>query len=175
MKASELTYFQFISLPDDKRMETQEAFIVASCSFESVIDCLMWSWRDVKETQAVIDEDLSYLQILDIVKRESKKINEHSSAVVVFRMFNEIKKQIQKITEGEANALSGEMSVKEKLAAVAVGGFDEFGTIPQTLTLCKLFNMPYERVELMPYHICFMALYYDKRIGDFNTELTKQT
>lgn len=175
MKASELTYFQFISLPDDKRMEAQEAFIVASGSFESVIDCLMWSWRDVKETQAVIDEDLSYLQILDIVKRESKKINEHSLAVVVFKMFNEIKKQIQKITEGEANALSGEMSVKEKLAAVAVGGFERLGTMPQTLLLCKLLNMPYDRTELMPYHICFMALLCNKVQSDFDTELTKQT
>lgn len=168
MLASELTYKQFVELPEQVRIQAQEAYLVAHNSYDGVIDCLGWSWQDVKRVQDMMEDDLSYGDILEVVRCESKRISQTTKAVNVFRMFNEIKKQIELITAGEENKLSGELSPKERLAIEAVGGFAEFGSLPQTLTLCKLFNASIDRVNKMDYSTCFMALYYDAKCKQFD-------
>ena len=171
MVASEITYLNFLSLPEIQRQEMQELFILAENHFD--INCMEWSWGDVKKIQEMMTEDVSYYDILDIAKMEGKKLTESSPAVTIFIIFMEIKKQIEKITENEAIRLSGELTVKERVAAEVVGGFECFKHHPQTFELTRILNCSYNDVETMPYYICFLALSYEKTKADFNKEIFK--
>jgi len=171
MVASEITYLNFLSLPEIQRQEMQELFILAENHFD--INCMEWAWGDVKRIQEMMTEDVSYYYILDIAKMEGKKLKESSPAVTIFIIFMEIKKQIEKITENEAIRLSGELTVKERVAAEVVGGFACFKHYPQTFELTRILNCSYNDVETMPYYICFLALSYEKTKADFNKEIFK--
>ena len=168
IKASEITYIDFLHLQESAKATLEEAFIHAdSTAFESTIKCIEWRWEDVKNAQELLSGELTYQDIFDIVKIASKKVAEYTQAAVVFKMFKTIRKQIEIISTGEANALSGELSVKEKVAIEEVGGFEEFGYFPQTLQLCKLLNTSYNEVLNTQYSVCFMALYYETKSKRF--------
>ena len=171
MVASEITYIEFLSLPEIQRQEVQEIFLLAENHFE--IECMEWSWGAVKNIQEMMMEDVSYMDIFEIAKMEGKKLTETSPAVTIFTIFLEIKRQIEKITENESIRLSGELTVKEKVAAEVVGGFACFKHYPQTFELTRLLNCSYNDVEAMPYYICFLALSYEKTKADFKKEIFK--
>jgi hypothetical protein len=169
MKASEITFEEFLQLPESERMLIQEAFICQSETYD--IDCLQWEWGQVKKAQELIAGDITYYDILETVQIEGSRFSARSKAANVFQMFTVISEHIKKISQMEDTTLSSDLTPKERLAIEVVGGFSEFGTLPQTLLLCKLFNDTFVNIQKYKYHICFLALYYDKKQGDFNKEL----
>lgn len=166
MKASEITYYDFLQLPEQQRAELEEVYICAKDTFTNV-DVMQWSWSNVKSTQELLRGDVTYLDILKTVQIEAKKLTLYSPAATIIKLFRAIQKQINQTVENESTALKSEIDPKARLAMDAVGGFESFGYYPQTFELCRHLNMSYSQVEQMPYSTCFVALAYFDRLDKY--------
>ncbi len=163
-----LTYIDFINQPEAVRIELQEYMLVA-VMFKA--DCMSWKWGKVKEVQDLLATDSPYKNIFDIAKHESELITEQTDFHVVLGLFNAVIKSMTQLLQVEGEALNHISTPKELQASEAVGGFDAFGTLPQTLSLIPIFNVGIDQIRLMPWSECFSALVYDKRRNDFNKQL----
>lgn len=170
MKIRKLTYIEFLSLPEDERIEQQEIVLVSSI-FD--VDCSTWKWSVVKDLQERLTNDLTYYDIFDIAKLGSKKLKQTDDFHLILGMFNAIKKSIETLKESENTALSSDVKPEALAAMQEVGGFEMFGSLPQTLALTKLFNMSYTQVNNLQWDLCFSALVYDKRFNDFKAKILK--
>lgn len=169
IKAGEIDYATFVQLPEADRMLCQQAYILTPNALDT-LDVMQWEWGIVKELQAMFSSDITYMDILTIAKMEAQGLNDKSLARTVVMAFNAISEQVDKINENEKAAFSSAPSAKEKLAAERVGGFDSFGTYPQTYELCKVLNMSYADVQRLPYHEGFVALAYFERLKRYRDE-----
>ena len=170
MTEIDYTYFQFVNLPDEKRVELQELYLVQK-PFD--VDCMNWKWGDVKWVQDTLMSDCTYSDILEVARKESKKLNEHSSANVVFNMFNSIKKSIEAITKIEGESLAYQQTAKEMAASDAVGGFARFGTLPQTLSMVGVIAGSVREVEDYEWSTVFNAMVYKHTEGLYQKQLYK--
>lgn len=173
IKASEITFIDFLGLPDKKRALLEEAYLVQASTMD--FDCMNWRWADVIRCREMLSSELKYENILDVVKMEAKRITMYSPAKTVFVIFNEIASQMKSMMENETLAYASEQSPKEKAAALEVGGFESFGFYPQTFQLCKLLNCSYDAVQNTPYYVCFTALAYNTRNNNYQAKLFKPT
>jgi hypothetical protein len=167
MKIPKISYINFISLPEDKRLELQEVILVADIF---TVDCKLWTWGKVKDVQSMLDDDITYKVIFDIANMEGY-FKETTDFHIVLGMFNAIQKSITEITLTENTAMAYTPKPKEIEAANEVGGFERFGSIPQTLKLVQLLNCSYNDVNNTAWGLCFLALYYDKISNDFNKKV----
>lgn len=109
----------------------------------------------------------TYKDILDIARLEAPELNENTQFHVVIGMYNAIRESIIEISELEHNALAGQLSAKEMNAIEKVGGFEDFGSIPQTLSLVPILGISFYEVRLQPWDLCFSVLAYEKKKNDF--------
>lgn len=169
IKASEIDYETFVQLPEADRMLCQQAYLLLPIPIED-LDIMQWEWGVVKELQSMFRGDITYMDILAIAKMEAPALSAKSTARTVMVVFNAIKEQVDKVSQNEMSALSATPSAKEKLAAERVGGFETFGTYPQTYELCSVMNMSYQDVQHLPYHEGFVALAYFERLKRYRDE-----
>lgn len=162
-----MNYIEFVNLGLDDRAFIEEQCLLAVDKFE--VDCTLWKWGQVKEAQDCI-ATATYADILKMVGYESK-LNHFSSAESVLLMFRAISKSIQSITEMEVNEMQYEQSAKEMAASVAVGGFDRFGTSPQTYRLTEILNDSYQNILNYPYIDCINALIFKSVESDFQRKV----
>lgn len=157
-------------LPEDERIEYQSTCLVLQ-PFE--VDCMNWKWGSVKWAQDMFISDCTYADILEVAKKESKKLNEHSPAHVVLNMFNSIKKSIEAITKIEGDSLAYKQEAKEMAASDAVGGFARFGTLPQTLSMVGVIAGSVREVEDYDWSTVFNAMVYKHTEGLYQKQLYK--
>ena len=167
-----MKYIDFIQQPEIFRLEWEEKLLVSNV-FDTV-DCQSWTWGGVKDAQDLLSEAPTYKDILDISMLEAPNFNENTEFHCVIGMYNAIRKSIIEISEIEKNALSGTLSPKEMAAIEKVGGFNEFGSIPQTLSLVPILGMSVEQVRAMPWDYCFSVLAYKKKENDFQKEIFRK-
>ena len=170
MKIKQLTYLDFLLLPESERLEYQEQCL---CLNHFEIDCKTWTWGDVKFCQDVLSSDCTYIDILNVVQKESPKVTEKSPAHVVLNMFNSIKQSIEEITKIESESMQYQQPAKEKAAAEAVGGFERFGTFPQTLSMVGVVAPSIKEVEAYKWEVVFAAMVYKHVEAQFQKQLYK--
>lgn len=155
--------------------EDEQLFIYEACRATKLptVDCTQWTWGQVKDTQDSITGSVDYDTLLKIVQFETK-LTERSDAELVIRFYLAIVKSIKAISEAEAVATHYEPTAKEVLAAQEVGGFDVFGTLPQSLRLVVVLAQSLKEVESYPYNTAFATLVYQSRLNDFQKIVTKQ-
>ena len=168
MTIPKLSYIDFIQQPESVRIELQE-YILVAVMFES--DCMNWKWGKVKECQELLANEMTYKDIFEIAKFESESITEQTDFHVVLGLFNAVSKSMAQLLQVEGEALNHVSSPKELQASEAVGGFEAFGTLPQTLSLIPLFGCGIKDIRDMQWSECFTALVYEKRRNDFNKQL----
>jgi hypothetical protein len=164
-----MTYLEFIQLNDFDRLTLAEAI---KATEYPVVDCTAWTWGDVKIAQDLLNGDVTFEDILKLVKIETM-LTEFSEARLVLQYFAAIKTSIESITSIENMSMAYQPTAKEVTAAQEVGGFDVFGTYPQTLRLVGIVAQTVKEVEAMPYNDCFAALLYTSRLNDFQKLVTK--
>lgn len=160
-----MKYIDFIQQPETFRIELEEKLLVSDV-FDQ-IDCQSWTWGKVKDAQDMLSESPTYKDILDISILEATHFNESTDFHCVIGMYNAIRKSIIEISEIEKNALSGTLSPKEMSAIEKVGGFNEFGSIPQTLSLVPILGISFDEVRLQQWDLCFSVLAYEKKKNEF--------
>lgn len=170
MKIEQLTYWQFINLPEKERLEYQEQCL---CLQPFEVDCKTWTWGDVKFCQDVLSSDCAYIDILNVVQKESPKVTGKSPAHLILNIFNSIKRSIEEITKIEGEAMAYEQKAKEKAAAEAVGGFERFGTFPQTLSMVGIVAPSIKEVEAYQWDVVFAAMVYKHVEAQFQKQLYK--
>lgn len=170
MKIKQLTYLEFLLLPEYERLEYQEQCL---CLNHFEVDCKTWTWGDVKYCQDVLSSDCTYLDILNVAKKESPKLNEQSQAHIVLNIFNSIKQSIDEITKIESESMQYQQPAKERAAAEAVGGFERFGTFPQTLSMVGVVAPSIKEVEAYQWETVFAAMVYKHTEGQFQKILYK--
>lgn len=170
MKVYEIKYIEFVELPTQQRIEMQELYLVAQ-PYE--IDCMAWNWGKVKKVQDMLEFDCDYEDILTIAKMEGRHLTKHSPARIVMIMFNSIRKQIEKITKIEAEAMAHQPTPKERAAAEAVGGFARFGTLPQTVEMVGIVAPSIKEVEAYPWSTVFNVMVFKHVQGEYKKHLYK--
>ena len=155
--------------------EDEQLFIYEACRATTLptVDCTQWTWGHVKDTQDSITGSVDYDTLLKIVQIETK-LTERSDAELVIRSYLAIVESIKSISEAEVVATHYEPQAKEVLAAQEVGGFDVFGTLPQSLRLVGVLAPGLKEVESYPYNTAFATLVYQSRLNDFQKIVTKQ-
>lgn len=164
-----MTYKDYIQLPFDHQLEIYEACRASSLP---TVDCSGWTWGQVKETQDTIIDSVSYEQLLKIVQFETK-LTQYSDVRLVLQFYLAILESIKQISEIEAKATEYQPKSKEIAAAQEVGGFDVFGTLPQTLRLVEILGCSIREVEQTDYNTAFAALVYNSRLNDFQKIVTQ--
>ena len=172
MEIYNLTYIQFLSLPDEYRNEMQEVYM---CIKHSEIDCQTWTWGKVKQAQDLLNSELTYLDILEVAKIEGVKLKETSPAHLVFATFLGVQKSIAEITQLENEQWTTALTPKQEQAINDVGGFGMFGTLPQTLRLAEILRLNYNEVLNVAWEIGFASYTYDVRSNEYNKIILKQT
>ena len=165
MEFKAMTFRDYAFSSEDYRLEVEECFAVSEDPYK--IDCQTWTWGKVKEVQDTISKPLSYADILALAQMESTRLKETSPFEAVMKMHNSIVKSIKYISEIENKVLSGQLTPKEMAALDDIGGFAEFGTIPQTMSLVALTGHPYNQILEMEWALCFAILAYEKKRKDF--------
>lgn len=168
MKVPKITYLEFLQLPEEKRIELQEIVFVAKVI---EVDCQSFTWGKVKDLQSMLEGEITYQLIFDIAQMEGKKIAVYTPFHVVLGLFNSIKKGITDIKEKEEKALAYQPKPKEIQAADEVGGFEMFGSLPQTLKLTQLLNCSYNEVNAMDWATCFSSLVFDKVSKEYDQKV----
>ena len=171
MEIYNLTYVQFLSLPEEYRNEMQEVYM---CLKPIEVDAQSWTWGKVKEAQDLMSSELTFKDILDIAKLEGYKLKEDSPAHVVFSNFLGVRNSINEITKLESEQWSNQLEPKQQQALDAVGGFAMFGTLPQTLRLTEILRMSYSEVLNVSWEIGFAAYTYDVKSNEYNKLILKQ-
>jgi hypothetical protein len=171
MEIYNLTYIQFLSLPEDIRAEMQEVYM---CIKPIEVDAQSWTWGKVKEVQDLLSSELTFKDILDCAKFEGVKLNENSPAHLVFSTFLGVRNSINEITKIESEQWTSQLEPKQQQALDAVGGFAEFGTMPQTLRLTEILKMSYSEVLNVSWEIGFAAYTYDVKSNEYNKLILKQ-
>ena len=138
------------------------------------IECQDWTWGKVKDAQDMLSESPTFKDIFEVAKLGSPNFNEETDFHCILGMYKAILIPIIEISEIERNALSGTLSPKEMAAIEKVGGFNEFGSIPQTLSLVPILGMSVEQVRAMPWDYCFSVLAYKKKENDFQKEIFRK-
>lgn len=164
-----MRYIDFIQLDYFDRLTFIEA---VKCSNLPEVDCTLWTWGQVKEAQEITSNDATFEEVLRVVKFETK-LNQYSDARLVFQFYLAIQKSISEITKAESGATAYKPEAKEIVAAQEVGGFDVFGTLPQTLRLVGIIAPDIKTVEATDYNTAFAALVYQSRLTDFQKIVTK--
>lgn len=164
-----MTFKEYQSLSLDDQLLLYEA---CRASKLPDIDCTKWTWGQVKETQESISGSVDFDTMLKIVSFETK-LNEYSDARLVIQFYLSIIESIKKISEMESNSMQYQPTPKEVAAAQEVGGFEVFGTLPQTLRLVPLLGCSIKEVEAMDYNTAFATLVYNSRLNDFQKIVTK--
>ena len=165
-----ITFKEYQKLSTDDQLTIYEA---CRASRLPKVDCTNWLWGQVKFTQDEIKDSVDFSTLLKIVRFETI-LTEHSEASLVIRFFLAIKQSIQSIEEMEAAATAYQPSAKEIAAAEEVGGFEVFGTLPQTLRLVGVVAQDVKSVEAMDYNTCFAALVYTSKLNDFQRIIARQ-
>jgi hypothetical protein len=171
MEFKAMTFRDYAFMDESYRLEVEECLSVAEDPYK--IDCQIWTWGKVKEVQDTISKRLSYADILSIAQMESELLRETSPFEAVMKMHNSIVKSIKYISEIENKVLSGQLTPKELASLHDIGGFAEFGTIPQTMSLVSLTGHPYNEVLKMEWALCFAILAYEKKRKEFTKTLYK--
>jgi hypothetical protein len=170
MKIKELTFLQFAELNEAERAEYQE--ICLNCNRYN-IDCKELTFGQVKDLQHELSQGAATFatirEVLKIYGLDIEAIPVHVS----LGMFRGICDSIREISELEANNLAGRQDPEVAEAIQIVGGFEAFETFPQLDALAGGDPTKYEAVRSLPYNDCFAKLYYDKKVTDFQTEITK--
>lgn len=164
-----MTFKEYQSATLDEQLYIYE---LCRASVLPEVDCTAWTWGQVKFTQDEIQGSVDYQTLLKIVQFETK-LTEQSEAVLVIRFYLAILESIKNISEMEATATEYQPTAKEVQAAQEVGGFDVFGTLPQTLRLVPILGCSIKEVEATDYNTAFAALVYNSRLNDFQKIVTK--
>ena len=170
MEIYNITYIKFLSLPEEYRNEMQEVYM---CLKPIDVDCQTWTWGKVKQAQDLITEELTYKDILDIALLEAVKLKEDSPAHLVFSTFLGVRNSINEISKIESEQWSSPLDPKQQQALDSVGGFEMFGTLPQTLRLTEILRMSYNEVLNVSWEIGFAAYTYDVRSNEYNRLILK--
>jgi hypothetical protein len=170
MEIYNLTYLQFLSLPEDYRNEMQEIYM---CLTPVKVNCQKWTWGKVKEVQDILSGEITFNDILEIAKKEGSNLKEDSPTHVVFSSFLGVRNSINEISKIESEQWTTQLTPKQEQALNEVGGFEAFGTIPQTLRLTKLLNMKYTEVPDVSWWLCFAIYSYDMRFDEYNKLILK--
>ena len=152
----------------------EQLFIYEACRASKLpeVDCTGWTWGQVKFTQDEIQGSVEYDTLLKIVQFETK-LNQYSDAERVISFYLAIVESIKAISEMEASATEYQPTAKEVAAAQEVGGFDVFGTLPQTLRLVPILGCSKEQVEATSYNTAFATMVYNSRLNDFQQKAIK--
>lgn len=164
-----MRYIDFIQLNEFDRLTLIEA---VKCSVLPEVDCTLWTWGQVKESQEIMKEDATFEDVLKLVRYQTK-LNQYSEARLILQFYLAIQKSISEITKVESEATAYQATPKEIAAAEEVGGFEVFGTLPQTLRLVGIIAPDIKGVEATDYNTAFAALVYQSRLNDFQKIVTK--
>ncbi len=170
MEIYNLTYIQFLSLPEEYRSEMQEVYM---CLKHIEVDCQAWTWGQVKQAQDILSDEITFKDILDVAKMEGYRLKEESPAHLVFSAFLGVRNSINEITNIENKQWAGALTPKQEQAINEVGGFAMFGTMPQTLRLTEILKMDYNSVLSIPWEIGFAAYSYDVKSNEYNNLILK--
>jgi hypothetical protein len=170
MEIYNLTYLQFLSLPEDYRNEMQEVYM---CLTPVEVNCQKWTWGKVKEVQDILSGEITFNDILEIAKYEGANLQENSPAHVVFSTFLGVRNSINEISKIESEQWATQLTPKQEQTLNEVGGFEAFGTLPTTLKLTGILNMSYNEVLNVSWEICFAAYSYDIKFNEYNTLILK--
>ena len=171
MEIYNLTYIQFLSLPGEYRLEMQEVYM---CLKPIEVEAQLWTWGKVKSTQDILNDELTFKDILIIAKIEGTKLNELSPAHLVFSTFLGVRNSINEITKIENEQWSSALTPKQEQAINDVGGFAMFGTLPQTLRLAEILRMSYSDVLNVSWEIGFASYTYDVKSNEYNQIILRQ-
>lgn len=166
-----ITFIEFLHLDRFLQIEIEEEIICAINSYE--VDCTQWTWGEVKQTQDLLASEFTYKELFDVVRIETRKLTEHSDVKNILLMFRAIQENINKITIFESESMPYSPSAKEMAASMAVGGFEKFGTLPQTLSLCNYLNESYSNVQKLPYIDCINTLILESTRSNFQNAIIK--
>jgi hypothetical protein len=172
MEIYNLTYLQFLSLPEEYRLEMQEVYM---CINPFEVDAQSWTWGLVKEAQDILNSELTFKDILDVAKMEATNIKEDSPAHLVFSSFIGVRNSINEISKIESEQWASQLEPKQLQAIDSVGGFEMFGTLPQTLRLTEILRMSYNDVLNVSWEIGFAAYTYDVKSNEYNKIILKAT
>jgi hypothetical protein len=165
MEIYNLTYINFLSLPEDLRNEMQEAYM---CLMPIEVDCQTWTWGKAKHAQDLLSGELTFKDILEIAKLEGANLKEDSPAHLVFSTFLGVRNSINEISKIESEQWSTALTPKQEQALRDVGGFEVFGTMPQTLRLAEILRMSYNEALNVSWELGFSAYTYDVRSNEYN-------
>jgi hypothetical protein len=172
MEIYNLTYLQFLSLPEDYSNEMQEVYM---CLTPVEVNCQKWTWGKVKEVQDMLNGEITFNDILEIAKKEGTELQDNSPAHVVFSNFLGVRNSINEISKIESEQWTTQLTPKQEQALNEVGGFSMFGAVPQTLRLTELLNMSYNDVLNVSWETCFAAYSYDVKSNEYNNLILKST
>ncbi len=137
------------------------------------VDCQTWTWGDVKEVQDAIALNLTYMNILLIAQMDCKNLKDCSPAHVVFSAFLGVRNSINEISKKESEQWARPLEPKQQQALAAVGGFEMFGTLPQTLRLAEIMKLSYNEVLKIEWITGFNAYTYDVQCNEYNKLILK--
>ena len=169
MQVEQLSLLDFFLLSEDKRIEYKT--IYDNVTFE--VDCKKWLYKEVKETQYLLRNELTYKNIIDIVGIKIKGDLMAVDAHIVFGTFNGILKSIVEISEIESNALGSTLNANEMIALEEVGGFEVFGYLPELDRLAGGNILQYEKIKNLSWEDCFSKLAMDSRQNKFNKKIAE--
>jgi hypothetical protein len=104
---------------------------------------------------------------------QSPKLKITSEARLVFQSYYAVEDEINRLTKKESEQWSSPLDPKQQQALDSVGGFEMFGTLPQTLRLTEILRMSYNEVLLVPWEIGFAAYTYDVKSNEYNRLILK--
>ena len=172
MEITNLTFLQYTLLPEDYRLQYQEVYIAQ----EPVqIDCQSWTWGAVKKAQDTLNSELTFQDVFDLAKQGAETpLTANSPAHLVYKLFLGVKKAIDEITRIESQSWATQLTPKQMQAINEVGGFEAFGTMPQTIRLTEILKMSYTEILNIPWELGFAAYSYDVKSSLYNQLIVKQ-
>ena len=137
------------------------------------VDCQTWAWGKVKQAQDILTGEITFKDILDIAIMDGYKLKETSPAHLIFSTFLGVRNSINEISKIESEQWATLLEAKQQQAIDSVGGFEMFGTLPQTLRLTEILRMSYNEVLNVSWEIGFAAYTYDVRSNEYNKIILK--
>jgi len=168
MKIPQLTFEEFLLLPDSQREELQH---IAMMQEGFVVDCRKWTHGQVKDAQEIMPS-VTYQNIYDLVAIDMPGIAT-APFHIVLATFEAIRQSVEEISLLESETLGGTPTPKEIEALDEMGGFDNFYKFPETDALCQGDITKYETVRALPWELCYVKALYNKAINDYTKALNK--
>jgi hypothetical protein len=179
MNIENISLAQFVLLSETDRAEWY--IYLATPEFKTPFDHLGIGEIDsktfglIKEAQTELFESVNVLDIIKWLSRFSEKTEDYLKTKIgifeAYRTFEYLRTELIKLTENERDLLSEQPD--GKMLAAGINEFEQFGVYLQLRKLTNGDITKIKEVESIEYNTCFLELYYQKVMNDFNMRYTK--